>query len=182
MPSNWITTNRVMPVSVGPYQTQGMGLQPPYLGNTNSTGSTIGASNIYLYPVLVTEPYRVRRLWWLNGATVNGNVEVGVFSDGGARIATTGSTAQSGVNTLQQVTVDFTLGVGSYWIGLATTSATGTFQGRLDVVGKAHTMRDLSMYAMHVTVGTAVPMPSQITIGSNLGYIHPAYGMALRGL
>ena len=182
MPSNWITTNRVMPVSVGPYQMQGMGLQPPYLGNTNSTGSAIGASNIYLYPVLVTEPYRVQRLWWINGPSVQGNTEVAVFSDGGARIATTGAVAQSGVNQIQQVTVDFTLGVGSYWIGLATTGATASYQGRLDVVGKAHTMRDLSMYAMHVTVGAAVPMPSQITIGSNLGYIHPAYGMALRGL
>jgi hypothetical protein len=178
MPSNWITTNRVMPISIGPYSPQATGWNVFLLGSTAFTGTTIGSSNIFLYPVQVTEPYRVRRFWVVNGATTNGTWEVGVYSDGGAKVASSGAVTQAGGGVIQQSTTDFTLGIGSYWIALASSSGSATFLGRTIAVTSARNLREGTLYAMATTVGSAIPMASQITIGSNMAFNAPVYGIA----
>lgn len=182
MPSNWINGNRVMPISVGPYSPQATGLEQWRTGLSSSPSLTIGASNIYLYPVMVTEPYRVLRLWVLNGATTNGNWEVAIYSNNGAQLVTGGSVVQAGANLYQGRNIDYTLGIGSYWIGLATSSATATFLGRAATLASARLIRDQTMYAMSVTAGSAIPMPSSIVIGSNQAYSLPFYGIARAAL
>lgn len=178
MPSNWINVNRLMPLVIHPFQSHTTNEAAITSLAATTASSTLSSSNIVLYQVVVTEPYRVRRFWWQNGVTVNGNVDVGVFAEDGTRIASTGSTAQSGSSTMQQVSADFTLGIGRYWIGLASTSSTGTFAGKTGTGVNMLSVRDASGLAMHVTVGTAVPIPSSIVIGSNLGFTIPSFGIA----
>jgi len=175
MPSNWINAQRLMPLSVW------VG-SPTSLNTAQSQGSfaggssTIGASNVMLYPVAVTEPYRVRRLWWLNGTSVAGNVDVAIYDAAGVQLISTGSTVQSGTNNIQSVAVDYTLGIGSYWLGLAT-SSTGTFQSFLT---QANTIRQRDSFgiAQHFTVGSAIPLPTQLVFGSNLCYAFPYFGFS----
>lgn len=175
MPSNWINAQRLMPLSVW------VG-SPTSLNTAQSQGTfsglttTIGASNVMLYPVAVTEPYRVRRLWWLNGSTITGNVDVGIFDASGAKLVSTGSTAHSGSSTIQSVAVDYTLGIGSYWVGMAT-SSTGTFQV-FSTQGVTVLTRDSFGIAQHFTVGAAIPLPSQLVIGSNLAHTFPHFGFS----
>lgn len=178
MPSNWLNINRLMPLIVHPFHPLTTNEASFAASLTSSLSTTLSSSNIVLYSVVVTEPYRVLRFWWQNGSTLNGNVEVAVFTENGTRIATTGSTAQSGANVMQQVSADFTLGAGRYWIGMASNSSTATFAGRTGGGLTALGARDGSGLAMHVTVGTAIPMPSSIVIGSNLGFTIPSYGIA----
>jgi hypothetical protein len=59
-------------------------------------------ANLALYiPFKVTVPYPVKRLFWMNGSGTLGNVDVGVYTRGGGKITSTGSTAQSGASTPQ---------------------------------------------------------------------------------
>lgn len=176
MPSNWLNLPRQMPLSVWIGSPTSLGLNVLNANGTNNANGLIGASNVLLYQATVTETYRVRRLWWLNGSPVSGNVDVGVFDASGAKLVSTGSTAQSGASTIQSVAVDFTLGVGSYWVGIAGSSATASFAS-FSFTGSPM-IRDGTGIAMHVTVGSAVPLPSQLTLSSNLVYQIPTFGFS----
>lgn len=80
------------------------------------------------YPFWLPEPLVVAKVWWYNGATANGNVDVGVYSEDGRLLLSAGLTAQGTVSVLQEVdTADTILGRGRFYMALSTSSATGTF-------------------------------------------------------
>ena len=86
---------------------------------------------IYI-PLRLSKPYPVRLLWWANGATISGNVDLGVFaSDASTKILSTGAVAQAGASVVQSVVPSpnpFWLPPGQYYLGLSSSSATATFQ------------------------------------------------------
>lgn len=66
-------------------------------------------------------------MWTLNGAVANGNLDVGIYTDDGARLVSAGPTAQVGVNTYQVVNIgDITLGPGFYYMAIAMDNIVGT--------------------------------------------------------
>jgi hypothetical protein len=89
----------------------------------------IGTANVALYaPIFVPEPCVITKLWWQNGATVSGNVDVGVYTEEGTRIVSTGSIAQAGVSNLQTIDItDQALPAGFLYFALGASSATATF-------------------------------------------------------
>lgn len=84
-------------------------------------------TNLALYvPFVVYEDATLLRLFWLNGDTVSGNVDCGVYDDDLAKVIAAGSTAQSGTSVLQIVNVaDTALAAGRYWFGLSVSNTTG---------------------------------------------------------
>lgn len=73
-----------------------------------------------------------KRMWWANGATVSGNVEAGIYLDGGykpgAKLITTGSVAQATINVVQFADItDTTLTPGLYWLFLSCSTTSATF-------------------------------------------------------
>lgn len=94
---------------------------------------TNGAVNLALaVPFVVHGNYVVKRLWWLNGSAVAGNVDVGVYNSSFVRLISTGATAQAGVDTLQSVDVaDTTIAAGQYFMAIsASNTVTARFGGR----------------------------------------------------
>jgi len=76
------------------------------LNQTATSGVTLFTVNLAVYfPVPVSERCRITRLWWVNGNTLNGNVDVGVYDSEANRLVSTGSTVQAGVSTAQIVTI-----------------------------------------------------------------------------
>lgn len=62
-----------------------------------------------------------------NGATVSGNVDVGIYDDQQNRLVSVGSTAQSGVSATQSFDItDTTLVPGVYFMALNVDNVTGT--------------------------------------------------------
>lgn len=94
------------------------------LRSTLLVGSVAGASvtwvaNRAVYmPMMVPWEYTVNRVWWVNGSTTTTtNVDFGIYTPGGAKIYSTGSTAQGTASAPQYVTpsVPFVLPPGAYY-------------------------------------------------------------------
>ena len=118
----------VMPSVFGIRSLESLGSQAPGVGASGAPGTV----NTTLYvPLQVTETITIVKGWWVNGATVSGNVDIGLYPEtGGAKIVSLGSTAQSGTNTLQEGNIaDTVVPPGRYLMALAWSSATATFFG-----------------------------------------------------
>lgn len=130
--------------------------------NTGLTGTTSSAwpsSNLAIFePFAVTMPTIFSKLFLMNGATISGNVDLGVYSMDGTRIVSAGSTAQSGAGTLQVLTVSTTtIGPGTYYMAMAADNGTASyFKG---AVGQVLRTRVTGCAQM----ATAFPLPATAT-------------------
>lgn len=73
-------------------------------------------------------PFRVQTsamgIW--NGGTVSGNFDLGIYTEDGRRLVSSGSTAQSGANARQTVNVSVSLDAGTYYMGIVFDNTTAT--------------------------------------------------------
>ena len=88
---------------------------------------------VFYLPFRLPSPFVIEELWWGNGATVSGNVDVGIYSAGAggpeARLLQSGSTAQSGTTALQRVNVtDYTIGRGNFYLAVTVDNTTATLR------------------------------------------------------
>lgn len=136
------------------------------------------AANRALYmPLYIESPGVVAKLWWLNGATASGNVDIGLYNADYTKIVSAGSTAQGTINVLQEVDIaDVTLARGTYYIGMASDDATATFY-RLTpsnlLVAEA---------AGQLQQSSAFPLPSPAVPVATASVYVPYCGIAFRTL
>lgn len=100
----------------------------PLLFNTQTTFSNAWntANTAYFVPIAIRYPITITSLWIANGAVVSGNFDVGLYTPDGRRIVSTGSTVQTGINTIQNIPITaITIGAGQYYIGTAMDNTTG---------------------------------------------------------
>lgn len=103
----------------------------------NSMGASIGslawpvANKAYSIPFFVYSPITIAKMFILNGSAVSGNVDVGIYEGKGvAKIVSSGSTAQSGTNVIQEFDItDTLLNPGIYFMALSIDNTTATIQG-----------------------------------------------------
>jgi hypothetical protein len=126
------------------------------------TVTTFTANRALYFPVTLAEPYVLRRFWWVNGATVNGNVDVGLYTASGLRIASCGSTAMSGASALQSVVLGSPVHLppGSYYLAWAPSSGTATFP-----YAAAGGVAEGRIFGMAVE-DSAVPLPASATFAT----------------
>ena len=95
--------DRGVPTHINSYSTwcsgliarQGLGLGVPAAmawGTANLAG---------FFPLFLPWNYFLQRFFWCNGTSATINVDVGIYEPGGQRLASTGSTAQSGASAVQ---------------------------------------------------------------------------------
>lgn len=137
-------------------------LATPYSG-LNNTGTT--ATNVAkFFPFTLSQTIIIKRLFTVNGLTVSGNFDVGIYSNDGTKIVSSGSIAQVGTSTLQSVTIsDTTLGPGMYYFAVAQDNATGVFYNMAATLGIEVLLTGTA------TQSTAFPLPSSVTFSSNSG-------------
>jgi hypothetical protein len=93
------------------------------------TGTWPTANLAIFLPLSLPSPFRVLSGWWINGGTVAGNVDVGVYGLDGSLIVSAGSTAQSGTNVPQSATLAETLlSPGAYYLAMSASSTSAIFQ------------------------------------------------------
>jgi len=95
--------------------------------NVSSAAAWPAANKAYYIPVYVTGHVAISSMMWRNGATINGNVDVGIYSRDGTRLVSSGSVAHSGVSVIQSTALSITLTPELYFLALASSSATATF-------------------------------------------------------
>lgn len=93
--------------------------------------SSVWTANLLVFvPLITCGPVLVNRFFWMNGAAVDSNTDVGIYDlDGTVKLGSTGSTVNSGTNTLQIVDVaDFYLPPGRHlWLALGSDSSVQTY-------------------------------------------------------
>lgn len=109
----------------------------------------------------VPETCIVKQLWVANGATASGNIDVGIYNPDGVRLVSSGSTAQSGTNTLQVFDVtDTTLTRGYYYIAVAMDNATGTLR-------RNNASARNAKFQGSAIMASAFPLPATATLATN---------------
>ena len=149
---NLITITSASPESVG---------APVNIGTlASATWPTANKAIFMPFRVFHSQGITVLVLAWMNGATATGNVDMGIYDAAGTKLVSTGSTAQSGTSTIQQVDVtDTLLGPGLYYFALALSSTSGT------------TIRSSILLLSHKLLGqaevtSALPLPATVTFAT----------------
>jgi len=100
-------------------------------GSTATTNVAFPVANTaFFYPFSIDEDATVAQIGWVNGNVVSGNIDVGIYTRAGAKVISTGSTAQSGTSVIQAVNVaDTALAAGDYYFAVSMDNTTGTLLG-----------------------------------------------------
>lgn len=102
---------------------------PPFATLVSYT-TNFAANLLVFIPLILNEPFVLSQFFWFNGTAVNGNTDVGIYTeDGLTKLISTGSTANSGTSAIQVVNVtDTTLPVNKrLWMAIGSDSATQRF-------------------------------------------------------
>lgn len=103
-----------------------------FVRKTAATTSTAwGVANRAIYiPFVVEETVVAYQMAVENGATLNGNLDVGIYDINGVQLVASGSTAQTGTSVIQKFDIaNTTLTPGYYYMAMSTNSTTATYIG-----------------------------------------------------
>jgi hypothetical protein len=125
----------------------------------NNTTANLGATNRAVYcAVQVNSTITAYQMAWINGATLSGTVDVGIYSDANVRLVSSGPQTQAGVSTVQTFDIaDTVLTPGTYFLALAVSSATSTFRNSNI---NANVLRACGMYQQDSLSSGTLPNPS----------------------
>lgn len=143
------------------YSRESLGFQLSAMSLSTSVSAAWPSSNLAIYiPFTVYETITITKLSILNGSAVSGNFDIGIYDAGGARLVSSGSTAQSGTSAIQTVDItDKVLAPGLYYLALAFDNTTGTIEN----VG----VTAIDAEALGVTQqASAFPLPSTATFAA----------------
>lgn len=155
-------------VTITPYDTLALGM-----GCSGSlTSATYPSANrAVFYPFRALTSFTVYGFWMLNGATASGNIDLGIYSLDGTRLTSTGTNAQSGTSTKQEITLGSSvlLGAGMYYMALAMDNATGTVLRRSTsaIMNKMHGLKQSA---------TSFVLPATVTFATYSSASLPIYG------
>jgi hypothetical protein len=130
-------------------------------------------ANLAMYvPFAIPFNYPVRRVFWVNGATVTGTFDFGIYTLGGARIYSTGATAQSGASVPQYITpTAFVLTPGRYYFALSCNGTTGLGFGAVAVTTTE------GRFAGLLQQGSAATLPASATFAAWASTGYPLFGI-----
>lgn len=143
--------------------------------NMTSAGSAVWPSaNLAMYvPFIVTEPAIALQMFTMNGATANGTIYVGIYTEDGTRLVTATAT-QTGTTQPQTFDIaDTLLSTGTYYMALASTSGTGTFY-------RANPGANLTKCFCMLQQASAAPLPTLATFAAFAQNYVPVFGIAFR--
>lgn len=178
--SNWPERFIVPGPIISPASFESIGQALTNVGATMSSvaSGTYPSANVAIYvPFIATCRFTARRLFLYNGATASGNLDLGIY-DASAdnaprrRLASAGSTAQSGTNAIQQVDItDLDLGPGLFFLALAMDNATGTV---FRMTPAAEFLRAFGVFQE----ASAFPLPANATPATMAQGAMPYFGLS----
>lgn len=170
--SDWPITIVEPLITITPWSMESLGQALAAGGGTAYPGaSTVYpvANTAYFIPFILTKPFTSVKMAQLNGGTVSGNIDVGIYDDKGTRLVSIGSTAQSGINNWQSFDItDILLGPGKFFLAVAMDNTTATlFRG---TVTNAAFLSCLGQREM----ASAFPLPATVTFATMVSAYIPA--------
>jgi hypothetical protein len=136
---------------------------------TSGVISTVANTAIFI-PFHLPFPYPVKRLFWVNGTAVSGNVDIGLYSGEGKRLYSAGSTAQAGTSATQFVTPSpaFILPSDVYYMGFVADNTTGQCFRRSNLTGlsaglSGGMLQQASAFPLPADLSSAIVHTSAVT-------------------
>lgn len=130
-------------------------------GSAYTAGTNWGVANRAVYClILIPHGVTITALWWINGTLASGNVDTGIYDAlTHKKVITTGSTARSGTNVLQSVTLTNSvfLRPGMYYLAHNSDTSTNS-----RTVATFFTVSDMTILAAGIET-SAFPLPDPIT-------------------
>lgn len=161
-------------ITISPWSWESLGAEPAI--DITSPGSAVwpAANRAILIPFRPSSRYLARRMFVHNGATVSGNIDLGIYNDDGTLLVSSGSTAQAGVSVMQYVDItDTWLAPGAYYLALAVDNTTATvFRGLASVM--------VGRIAGMLQATTAFPLPARPTLETVASAYLPVIGVTSR--
>lgn len=160
---DWPIVRHTDPIVFSPYIPQSVGkiLAGMSIGGTTQAWPT--ANEAIFIPFSVQCIVTVRKMFIVNGATLSGNVDVGIYNRNGTRLVSIGSTAQAGVSVIQEFDItDTLLSPGLYYLACAIDNGTAT----LDMIGPSIV---LAMGMGIAEMASAFPLPATATFAGLTG-------------
>lgn len=145
-----------------------LGLELLGLGTRSLADVASGQNALIHHPLVLGAPFVVSQFFWVNGATVNGNTYMGVYSeDGSALLATTGTILNAGSGALQVADItNVTLPPNRrLWLSIGTDSASQQF-GRFTLTAPVADYIGIKTMAAGIS-GGAMVTPATFAIGGN---------------
>jgi hypothetical protein len=138
------------------------------------------ASLAIFVPFTLTKQITVLEAFVYNGATVSGSWDVGVYSNDGNKIFSTGAVAQSTASVIQSTTVSSntfrTFGPGNFYLGMSTSTAAGTY------FRAAPTNAQICQMMGMASAVSAYVLPSSVTFASISTATVPVFGITTRSV
>lgn len=150
-------------------------------GNTSAASRawTAGANGTIFIPLpILDRPRTYATAFWLNGITIAGNIDVGVYTIAGTvatKVAATAATLQATASVMQTVALAVTLQAGvQYYLAMGASAATSTHWASSG--GGGTTTKSLGCY--QATTGHPMSGGATITVASGSGMTVPVFGLA----
>lgn len=165
-----------VPLILSPLSELSIGLQLASNAAVVPASAVWPSANLGIYvPFALPRTMTVLKLFWVNGATVAGNVDCGIYDASLNKIISTGAVAQATINVAQSVDITDTVlpGPANYYMCLSASLATATFFRTTPVVSilKASGMAQQA---------SAHPLPASLTLAAVANAYVPIFGLAFR--
>lgn len=113
---------------VSPFSEESSASQLHNVSINAPASGTVTQNQAYFFPFRLDVGRTAVKMFAMNGATANGNTDVGIYDDQFNYLISSGATLQSGTNAIQEFDItDTYLPPGLYWMALSSSSATATF-------------------------------------------------------
>lgn len=121
------------------------------------------------YPITMPGRFKVARFMVANGANATGNVDVGLYSEAGVRLLSTGTTLRAGTNAMQYIGVtDSTFPPGNYYLALVASSTTGSYMRSASQGLEVSKISGFLQEALGSTVLPTTMTPASYTTSANI--------------
>jgi hypothetical protein len=93
------------------------------------------ANRAYFFPFEIGDTFVARKGFWTTGTTATGNLDMGIYSEGGTRLISSGAVAAVSGTVQVSDWADTTLSPGRYWLAFSCSTATFTLICKLPAYG-----------------------------------------------
>lgn len=158
--------------TISPYSAESIAAT---IGAVLPASATWQAAQTALYvPFRIGQGITIKGFYWMNGATISGNVDVGVMDWALTKITSSGAIAAAGANTIQTSALGtaVTIPSGVYYLAIMCTSATATI-----FCGTALTVEGLRHLGVAKQVSVGATLPATGTFTAPDGANCPLFGI-----
>lgn len=132
------------------------------------------ANRALFVPFVIHEPFVVQKMAVYNATTAAGNVDIGIYTEDGTLLVSSGSTAMAGTSTQQTFSISKTLAPGRYYMAIAFSSTSAILRASTTSLASTQLSGVLQM-------ASAFPLPATATFAVAASAYIPAFGLSSRG-